>query len=71
MLFYFLFEPKFNLPETEDKGIYLPSLKDFIINEYKRVYLTTALKVTYYAVNTLVILAAIFTLLLQLRVWID
>jgi len=34
------------------------------------VYLTTALKVTYYAVNTLVILAAIFTLLLQLRVWI-
>lgn len=67
---YYIIETKLKEAETEDNGIYLPSLKDFIINEYKRVYLTTALKVTYYAVNTLVILAAIFTLLLQLRVWI-
>ena len=67
---YYIIETKLKEAETEDKGIYLPSLKDFIINVYKRVYLTTALKVTYYAISTLVILAAKFTLLLQLRVWI-
>ena len=67
---YYIIETKLKESETKDKGIYLPSLKDFIINEYKRVYLTTVLKIIYYAVNTLVILAALFTMILQLRVWI-
>ena len=63
---YYIIETKLIESQTEDKA----SLKDYIINEYKRVYLTTILKIIYYAVNTLVILAAIFTVLLQLRVWI-
>ena len=67
---YYIIETKLKESENKDKVIYLPSLKDFIINEYKRVYLTTVLKVIYYAVNTLAIMAAIFTVLLQLRVWI-
>ena len=67
---YYIIETKLIESQTEDKAIHMPSLKDYIINEYKRVYLTTILKIIYYAVNTLVILSAIFTVLLQLRVWI-
>ena len=67
---YYIIETKLIESQTEDKAIHMPSLKDYIINEYKRVYLTTILKIIYYAVNTLVILAAIFTVLLQLRIWI-